>query len=38
MFDKSEKSDLLAEKFQLWHSKVHENRPVIRFFGEILPA
>ena len=25
IFDKSEKSDLVAEKFQFWHSKVHEN-------------
>ena len=24
---KGEKSDLLAEKFQFWHSKIHENFP-----------
>ena len=27
IFDKSEKSDSLAESFQVWHSKSHENLP-----------
>ena len=32
------KSDILAENFQLWHSKVHENLPSHEVLGTFCPG
>ena len=36
IFDKSEKSDLVAANFQFWHSKVHQNLSSHKVFQYFL--